>query len=49
VEEEMRKRKMAVLEEEDQLIWGQKNDGEFNLKEAQHYIVDQDQEDPSQL
>jgi hypothetical protein len=49
VEEEMRKRKMVVLEEEDQLIWGRKNDGEFNLKEAQHYIVDQDQEDPAQL
>ena len=49
VEEEMRKRKMTILEEEDQLIWGRKNDEEFNLKEAQHYIVDQNQEDPSQL
>jgi hypothetical protein len=49
VEEEMRKRKIAVSEEEDQLRWGRKNGGEFNLKEARHYIVDQDQEDPAQL
>ena len=34
VEEELRKRKIAVLEEEDQLRWDWKNGGEFNLKEA---------------
>jgi hypothetical protein len=34
VEEEMRKRKIAVSDGEDQLRWGQKNGGEFNLKEA---------------
>ena len=49
VEEELKKRKIAVSEEEDQLRWGWKNGGEFNLKEAWHYIVDQDQEDPMQL
>jgi hypothetical protein len=46
VEEEMRKRKIAVSDEEDQLRWGRKNGGEFNLKEARHYIEEQDQEDP---
>jgi hypothetical protein len=49
VEEELRKRKIAVSKEEDQLRWGRKNGGEFNLKESQHYIVDQDQEDLAQL
>jgi hypothetical protein len=49
VEEELGKRKIAISEEEDQLRWGRKNGGEFNLKEARHYIVDQDQEDPRQL
>jgi hypothetical protein len=34
VEEELKKRKIAVSEEEDQLRWGWKNGGEFNLKEA---------------
>ena len=34
VEEELGKRKIVVLEEEDQLRWGKKNGGEFNLKEA---------------
>jgi hypothetical protein len=32
VEEELGKRKIAVSEEEDQLRWGQKDGGEFNLK-----------------
>jgi hypothetical protein len=45
VEEELGKRKIVVSEEEDQLGRGRKNGGEFNLKEAQNYIVDQDQED----
>jgi hypothetical protein len=27
---------------EDQLIWGRENGGEFNLKEVRHYIVDQE-------
>jgi hypothetical protein len=40
VDEELVKRKIAVSEEEDQLRWGQKNGGEFYLKESQHYIVD---------
>jgi hypothetical protein len=48
VEEELRKSKLIVSKEEDQLRWGQKNGREFNLKEAQHYITDQDQEDPVQ-
>ena len=48
VEEEMGKRKIVVLEEEDQLRWGRKNGGEFNLKEVRNYITDQDQEDPVQ-
>jgi hypothetical protein len=32
VEEELGKRKIGVSEEEDQLRWGRKNGGEFNLK-----------------
>jgi ribonuclease HI len=48
VEEEMGKRKIVVSEEEDQLRWGRKNGGEFNLKEVWNYITDQDQEDPTQ-
>jgi hypothetical protein len=48
VEEELRKRKLVVSEEEDQLRWGQKKGREFNLKEARHYIANQDQEDPAQ-
>jgi hypothetical protein len=44
VEEELGKRKIVVSEEEDQLRWGRKNGGEFNLKEARNYITDQDQE-----
>jgi hypothetical protein len=48
VEEELGKRKIAVSEDEDQLRWGRENGGEFNLKEAWYYIVDQDQEDPTQ-
>jgi hypothetical protein len=46
IEEELGKRKIWVSEEEDQLIWGRKNGGEFNLKEARHYIAGQDQENP---
>jgi hypothetical protein len=34
VEEELGKRKIVVSEEEDQLRWGRKNGGEFNLKES---------------
>jgi hypothetical protein len=49
VEEELGKRKIVVSKEEDQLRWGWKNGGEFNLKEARHYIVDQDQEELAQL
>jgi hypothetical protein len=48
VEEELRKRKIAVSEEEDQLRWGWKNGREFNLKEARYYIMDQDQENLAQ-
>jgi hypothetical protein len=47
VEEELGKRKIVVLEE-DQLRWGRNNGGEFNLKEARNYITDQDQEYPVQ-
>jgi hypothetical protein len=36
VEEELGKRKIV---REDQLRWGRKNGGEFNLKEAQNYIA----------
>jgi len=32
VEEELGKRKIAISEEEDQLRWGKKYGGEFNLK-----------------
>ena len=32
VEEELGKRKIVVSEEEDQLRWGRKNGGEFNIK-----------------
>jgi tyrosyl-tRNA synthetase len=42
VEEELGKRKIVVSEEEDQLRWGRKNGGAFNLKEAQNYIRAQD-------
>jgi hypothetical protein len=45
VEEELGRQKNAVTDENDQLIWGHKESGEFNLKEVRHYIVDQDQED----
>jgi hypothetical protein len=48
VEEELGKRKIVVSEEEDQLIRGRKNGGEFNLKESQNYITAQDQEDSAQ-
>jgi hypothetical protein len=34
VEEELGKRKIGVLKEDDQLRWGRKNGGEFKLKEA---------------
>jgi hypothetical protein len=46
VEEELGKRKIVVSEEEDQIRWGRKNGGEFNLKETCNYITAQDQEDP---
>jgi hypothetical protein len=48
VEEELGKRKLGVSEEDDQLRWGRKNGGEFNLKEAQYYIAGQDQENLEQ-
>jgi hypothetical protein len=34
VEEELGRRKIAVLEGNDQLRWEQKDGGEFNLKEV---------------
>jgi len=40
VEEELGKRKIGILEDDDQLRLGRENGGEFNLKEAQFYIVD---------
>jgi hypothetical protein len=40
VEEELGKRKIVVSEEEDQLRWGRKNGGEFNLKESRNCIAD---------
>jgi hypothetical protein len=42
VEEELGKRKIGVSEEGDQLRWGMKNGGKFNLKEARYYITGQD-------
>jgi hypothetical protein len=48
VEEELGRQKIVFMEGNDQLRWGQKDGGEFNLKEAQHYIADQDQEDLTQ-
>jgi hypothetical protein len=47
VEEELGRRKITVSEEDDQLRWGQKDGGEFNLKEVRHYIEDQDQGRPN--
>jgi hypothetical protein len=47
VEEELGKQKIVVAEGMDQLRWGHKDGGEFNLKEVRHYIEDQDQEDPT--
>jgi len=48
VEEELGRRKILVMEGDEQLRWGQKDGREFNLKEVQHYIMDWDQEDPTQ-
>jgi hypothetical protein len=48
VEEELGRRKITVTEGEDQLRWGQKDGGEFNLKEVQHYMADPGQDDPVQ-
>jgi hypothetical protein len=42
VKEELGRRKIAVTNGNDQLRWGHKADGEFNLKEVCHYIADQD-------
>ena len=39
VEEELEKRKIAVAEGMDQLRWGHKDGGEFNLKEIPHEIM----------
>jgi hypothetical protein len=38
VEEELGRRKIAVMEGNEQLRWGQKYGREFNLKEFRHYI-----------
>jgi hypothetical protein len=38
---------MVVAEGMDQLRWGHKDGGEFNLKEVHHYITDQDREEPT--
>jgi hypothetical protein len=48
VEEELGKMKIVVSEEEEKLRWARNNGGEFNLKEAWNYIVDQNQEDLAQ-
>jgi hypothetical protein len=40
VDEELGKRKVIILEDEDKLRWGRENCGEFNLKETQFYITD---------
>jgi hypothetical protein len=48
MEEELGKRKIGVLEEEDQLKWGTKNGGELKLKEERYYIAGQDQENSEQ-
>jgi hypothetical protein len=48
VEEELGKRKIAISEDEDQLRCDRENGGEFNLKEARFYIMDQVQEDLTQ-
>jgi hypothetical protein len=45
VDEELGRQKIAVMDGNDQLIWGHKESGEFNLKELRHYIANQDQED----
>jgi hypothetical protein len=44
VEEELGRRKIAVMNGNDQLRWGHKAGGEFNLKEVRYYIANQDQE-----
>jgi hypothetical protein len=48
VEEELGRRKITVTEGEDQLRWGKKDGGEFNLKEVWHYMADPDQDDLAQ-
>jgi hypothetical protein len=40
VEEELGRRKIVVSKGNDQLSLGQKDGGEFNLKEVRHYIMD---------
>ena len=39
VEEELGRRKIALTNGNDQLRWGHKDGGEFNLKEVCHYIT----------
>jgi hypothetical protein len=46
IEDELGKRKIWFSDEEDQLIWGRENGGEFNIKVACHYIAGKDQENP---
>ena len=48
MEEELGRRKITVMEGEDQLRWGKKDGGEFNLKEVWHYMADPDQDDLAQ-
>jgi ribonuclease HI len=48
VEEELGRWKITVTEGEDQLRWGKKDGGEFNLKEVWHYMTDPDQDDLAQ-
>jgi hypothetical protein len=45
VDDELGRWKIMVMEGEDQLRWGKKEQGEFNLKEVWHYMVEPDQDD----
>jgi hypothetical protein len=48
VEEELGRWKITIMEGEDQLRWGKKDEGEFNLKEVWHYMAEPDQDDLAQ-
>jgi hypothetical protein len=48
VEEELGRWKITIMEGEDQLRWGKKDRGKFDLKEFWHYMVEPNQDDLEQ-